>query len=501
MPYELNTFRQILQGNWSPLYFPLDLAEQTAWYDHLSEVPTFATKQGHVQFEQSDTIPPRIHSLRVRLLDQHSLPTFVEQDHTVHPYEGADGEALLSLVLEHLSLTRAAVIEWYHWQDERAQVHLELYVQYSLDTLSPEERRYHFYQCLLAEQVASAQERMVAYVHGTASPKKVRKYVQDHQKDLLTYASQVLHYLDEEQSHLYTRSDEYTLPDVYKLIFLSLEELIDYLEQQFVRYLDPAAPVPHHHQVVYASRLVPQWQTLEAKLRTLPISEALVALLQEAFVAVQQLPARQATPEPLRYYGQLLQSLEAFAAQDKPTEEALVAALFRINFNYLGFVTWFADQIQDRLASCVTAEERLPTLFYYRKFCKQLPVDTSLSYQPAQPSVREQALVWINEEIAYQQEVGEVPEATSKEPLPRIKTNLSVPELSLLIRALFEVEAFVNQKEKAHVYRHFSRIFDSVEKEDISYNTLRNSQYRPDPHTVVSLKEKVIAMMNFLNSL
>ena len=501
MPYELNTFRQILRGNWSPLYFPLDPAEQTTWYDqHLSVVPTFATKQGHVQFERSDATPSPISSLRVRLLDQHSLPAFVEQDHTVHPYEGADGEALLSHVLEHLSLTLGAVVEWYHWQDERAQVHLELYVQYPLDTLSPEERRYHFYRCLLAEQVTTVQEQMVAYVHGTASPKKVRKYVQDHQKDLLTYASQVLHYLDEEQSHLYTRSDEYTLPDVYKLIFLSLEELMDFLQQQLAQYLDTEAPLPYHHQVVYASRLVQQLQMVQEKLQTLPISEALVALLQEAFVAVQQLPARQATQEPLRYYGQLLQTLEAFAAQDKPTEEALVAALFRINFNYLGFVAWFTDQIQDRLTS-VNVQERLPTLFYYRKFCKQLPVGSSLSYQPAQPSVREQALVWINEEIAYQQEVGEVPEATSKELLPRIKTNLSVPELSLLIRALFEVEAFVNQKEKAHVYRHFSRIFDSVEKEDISYNTLRNSQYRPDRHTVVSLKEKVIAMMNFLNSL
>ena len=500
MPYELSLFRHILQGDLSPLYFSLETSEQTSWYDHLSEVPAFCTKQVHVQFNQSGNALSSIHSLRVQLLDQHLVPIFVAQDHAVHPNESVDGESLLSHVLDHLSLDKEAVIEWYHWQDERAQLHLELFAQYPIESLSPEEQRYHFYQCLLNEQIDLIQEGMVQYVHQTASRKKVTKYVQDHQRDLLTYASQVLHYLDEEQPQVYTRSDAYTLPDVYKLIFLSLEELTDYVEQQFSQYLDATAPVPYHYQVVYASRLVPQLSALLTSLSHAVLDTQLIAVLEETIEGLRQLPAPKATHSQLRYYHQLIQTLETLA-EDNLSSESLTTALFRINFNHPAFVRWFTEQIQDQLASCVTVEERLPTLYRYRKFCKQSLSLSSLSYQPEQLSIQEQALSWINEEIVYQQEVGDAPEATGRKQLPRIKTNLSVPELSLFIRTLFEVDVLVNQKKKAHVYRHFSQIFDSVQQENISYNKLRDSQYRPDRHTIASLKGKVIDMMNFLNSL
>ena len=500
MPYELTTFRHILQGDLSPLYFPLETSEQTSWYNHLSEAPAFCTKQIHVQFNQLDSALPGIHSLQVQLLDQYPLPIFVAQDHTVHPSEVGDGEALLSYVLDHLSLAREAVIEWYHWQDERAQLHLELFAQYPLEALSPEERRYYFYQCLLTEQVAMIQEHMVQYVHQTPSRKKVSKYVQDHQRDLLTYASQVMQCLDEEQPQVYTLSDAYSLPDVYKLIFLSLEELTDYLEQQFGQYLDAEAPVPYHHQVVYSSRLSQPLPALQASLLDSAIDSELTAIVEEILDSIRQLPAPKATHPQLRYYQTLIQTLETFVEQDDLNSESLTATLFRINFNHPAFVTWSTTQLKDQLASQVTVEERLQTLYHYRKFCKQLPAVSSLSYYSEQPSVQEQALGWINEEIAYQQEVGDVPAPPPGESLSRIKTNLSVPELSLLIRTLFEVKALPDQK-KANVYRHFSLIFDSIGKEEISPNTLRNHQYQPSRHTITELKSKVIAMMNFLNSL
>ena len=295
----------------------------------------------HAQFHSSGELLPVLKSLRVQLLDQHPLPVFVAQEHAVYPNEAAAEEDLLSQVLSELPINKEGILEWYHWQDERGGLHLELFAQYPLDALTTEERRYYFYQCLLEQQVATIQENMVQHVHQTSSRKEVRKYVQDHQRDLLTFASEVLDRLNEAQAPVYAPVEDYSLPDVYRLIYSNLEALLAFLEQQFKQYLDQTAGA---------------------------------------------------------------------------------------------------------------AESR-------------------------------------------------VDPARSERQSDKIKTNFSVPELSLLIRTLFEIEAFVNQKEKAHVYRHFSRIFDSQQKEDISYNTLRNSQYRPDRHTIVSLKEKVIAMMNFLNSL
>ena len=122
-------------------------------------------------------------------------------------------------------------------------IHLELFAQYPLDALTAEECRYYFYQCLLDEQAATIQESMVQHVHHTSSRKEVRKYVQDHQQDLLTYASEVLGHLNEVQAPIYAPVEDYSLPDVYRLIYSNLEALMDFLEQQFSQYLDQTAKV------------------------------------------------------------------------------------------------------------------------------------------------------------------------------------------------------------------------------------------------------------------
>ena len=87
MPYELNVFRRIRQESLSPLYFPVEPAEQAAYYDQLDHIPSFATKQVHAQFHDLDDLPPVFKSLRVQLLDQHPIPVFVAQNHTVYPYD------------------------------------------------------------------------------------------------------------------------------------------------------------------------------------------------------------------------------------------------------------------------------------------------------------------------------------------------------------------------------------------------------------------------------
>ena len=76
-----------------------------------------------------------IHTLQVQLINPYESPTFQNPNHPVEVYpeqEILSGEALLVQVLEHLALSREAVLDWYHWQDEQQQLHLELYARYPL---------------------------------------------------------------------------------------------------------------------------------------------------------------------------------------------------------------------------------------------------------------------------------------------------------------------------------------------------------------------------------
>ena len=218
MSYTLSTLEQIVSGNQSPIYFPLTDTEQLSYYQELSAVPTTATRQIYARFKKySEDQKFAIHTAQARLLDQYHLPVFLNQKHTIHS-KGIEGETLFSLVLEHFSLQPNAVIEWYHWQDEQEQTHLQLYARYPLEALSTEERRYHFFQCLLIEQVASVQQQMSQYVHQATTIKKARKYVRDHLQTLLIISLILPRAFQYELTHPVTGGDAAKLHMFFKVV-------------------------------------------------------------------------------------------------------------------------------------------------------------------------------------------------------------------------------------------------------------------------------------------
>nr|WKN34395.1 hypothetical protein K4G66_18630 [Tunicatimonas sp. TK19036] len=495
MSYTFDIYRRMLQGDWAPLYFPLEAPEQLAWYRYLSQAPEDAVKQVYAQFTLSETDPPSIQSLQAYLLERHRMPTFVEKKHTVQTPENISGETLLTQVLEHLSLSEEAVLEWYHWQDGEAGLHVELFARYPLEALSSAERRYHFFQCLLTEQRTAAQQPMLDHVHQTTSRKQARKYVQDNQRALLTYAELIKTLISETPLESLP-SGAYTLPDIYFAILQSLKEMEGFLAQHFSPYLDPALPTINAG--AHSSGRDQQLETLLASLQTAGIHVALLTILKKALIP-RNTPGKFVNSISRRYQRQLRKALDAFVAQESVDQQALQRLLIRQNFNDPAFIAWCSSRLQEEITSVRDINERLQLLYRYRKVYRQLPLNTTPGYHPNQPTAHAQLLGWIEEEIAYLKQVGDIAEP-ALEASPRIKTNLSVPELSLLIRAFFEVEVLPEQT-KAHVYRQFSQIFDSVSQEGISVNTLRDHQYRPSRHTIASLKDKVIAMMNFLNQL
>jgi len=276
--YELNIIHQVVQGNLSPLYFPTETSRQAQFYQHLLKVPETCTKQVHARFVLSDKLPPSIETIDVRLLDHHHPPVFVTLEHNVQMNNKQLGEVLLNKVLQQLSLPTESVTEWYHWQDENGQVHLELYADYALDTLSFEEKRYHFYQRLFIEQVNVIQQKMLQYVHEAPSRKKAQKYVQDHQQALLTYAAQLNKHLENTDLEVYSFSGDYILPDVFRHIFLHLQGLIAFIEQQFSQYLNLANTAPRHDVSLS-----------EEKIKT-SLSVAQLALLVRLFKEVDIFP-------------------------------------------------------------------------------------------------------------------------------------------------------------------------------------------------------------------
>ncbi len=498
MSYEFKIIHQVVHGSLSPLYFPNETLGQAQFYKHLLEVPDACTKQIHARFEQSVEQNPTIEAIDIRLLDRYHPPVFVALNHGIQEYDKQLGEELLGKVLGQLALNFESVIEWYHWQDENQQVHLELYANYALDTLSFEEKRYHFYQRLFIEQASIVQQLMLQYIHQVPSQKKAQKYVQHHQQTLLTYASQIMQHLEDTDLQMYTFFGNYSLSDVFKHIFLSLQELSSFIEQQFSQYLNLTSSVPFHHRVQIASNISGQLTTVQKALEQSDIDQTLQGILSVFFAKIKALPHEKASYLQLQRYQQLLQGLEKIVNEDYLSEEKLVHVLLSLNYNSDGFVEWFINRLKIKLEVKETTEEKLEILYYYQKSCKQSLVQRNISFQSENLNFDHRILGWIKEEIAY---LEKKPSLTTPDLAPieeKIKTTLSVAQLALLVRLFREVEIFPEQNQN-NIFRRLSAILSSTNQEAISDVSLRGKFYQHDRHTISVLKDKVIAMLNYLN--
>ena len=210
MAFELDIFEQLVNGNLAPWLFPQETNMQKHWQEYLQSGLSHATRQVHVRYRQQDG-RWKISEIDFHLFDRQQLPAFLRLQQQVQVPE-VEGETLLELLLDRLSLDKSSVSEWYHWQDETSEVQLEAYLRIAWESLSYEEQRYCFYQQLLTEQVQLAEQNMRDFVRNTTSRQTVENYLQKHQLALLRYADQLKDNLGSDQA-AFTPPGSYLLTD------------------------------------------------------------------------------------------------------------------------------------------------------------------------------------------------------------------------------------------------------------------------------------------------
>ncbi|MGD1894607.1 MAG: hypothetical protein ACFB15_28945 [Cyclobacteriaceae bacterium] len=491
----LRVFRAVVGGNLSPLYFTTNALEQPSWREPPLRIPKEVIQKIYVPFTQ--TQPELVlGKIEQRILTPSQLPAFLALNHSVRPYEEVSGETLLDFALKQLTIPLKAVQQWYHWQDESGKVHLELYAEFAVETLTQEELRYAYYQQLLREQSQTVREQLLAMVHGAASAKKGRKLLQDHQRALITLSEQVLTRLEENPEKVYTLSNLYTLPDIYKLIYQHIETLLLFLEEHLGAYLDLSVTVPYRRRLQAQQELEP---IVERILTELSLPAELLAVLDEPFGEIKALKASSVTYRELYYLEQLVQTLDQAADL---TEELVLSTLFQINFNSSVLLHYLVDQLSDAIQQAETPQQAQHVLHQARQQFQAWAGSETQAYRPGYPPIHQQLLRWIEDELAYREKKGVViaTEHQEEDTSTKVKTSLTVPQLALWLRLSNEVGIFPKQN-LSNLCRQFSRILHSSGQETLSAESLRGKYYQHDERSIGMLKDKIFGMLNYLNQL
>src|SRR5690606_37381158 len=124
-------------------------------------------------------------------------------------------------------------------------------------------------------------------------------------------------------------------------IFLSLQELIGFVEQQFSQYINLANYVPYHHRIQLAPNMLGQITTVQKALKQSDIDQTLQGILSVYFAKIKVLPHQNTNYLELQKHQQLLKGLEKIVNEDDLSEEKLIKVLISLNFNSDAFVEWF----------------------------------------------------------------------------------------------------------------------------------------------------------------
>ena len=181
--------------------------------------------------------------------------------------------------------------------------------------------------------------------------------------------------------------------------------------------------------------------------------------------------------------------------------EELYAVLISLEFNtFKIFFSLRDDYIVKKVKKASSSQKKIEVFHTFLKEIKTTMVTSPIKYNPNLPSLKEQLIIWIDEEIVSLQRTMQSSSPTlSKEIVSDYAQNtkrilkLSVSEISLITRLLYEQGTLEGPKKA--FFKFLSNTFSTHKTKVISQESLSNRYYSIPDSTKISVKRMLRGML------
>ncbi len=392
---------------------------------------------------------------------------------------------ILDFVSEELKIDHNKVIDHVMTKEDH-KIYVELLIRDDYQELSAQCAKFYYYQVMLDEAFSDITRKLHEKVFKLKDEEQIRLHIRKYQTLITGYMKIILYDFipGEERNSLFQISDNYTTNDIFKVIFQTLEDILIYLEKSFGNYIDTYLPVPYQSRLMVAMKHAEKLAEILSHLEWARLDSQLYEIVTLPFDQLGILEPLAFSYHSHTYHEDYLLAFYRTTQEDEPLNDKKVfLTLWQMNFNALKFFNYLTYQIHKEIKEKKTPTEKIELLYYYQKLCNQLPVKTQLSYNPNLLPLKDQMSIWLQEEINFLKR--KLKYATSLSGLQAIddKTlvKMSVPQLSLLVRAFFETGLVdgTRQELMAFVCRHYR----TDQQENISVGSLKGKYYKVDTGT------------------
>ena len=326
----LTIFYRILNEDLSPL---IDSSKTDYYIDFLKERYPEYTRQLKIKLNQMPT------GYRIREFEELNFCDLESTKSLAMPEIHHKVGDILDFVCKQLQIKSQAVVE-NTILAESLGLNVELILKEDYQHLSVSKAKYFYYRILLDEAYSDITKGLHQKLFKLKNEEQIRLHIKKCQTLLSGYMNVVLQDCIPKElwNSLFQISDQYTVVDIFKIVYQTMEAIVVYIEKTFNRYLDTHLPVPYKSRLLLA---IEHAEKLSEVLSHLEWSKLDYALHEIVTIPFEHLGILE--PLAFSYHNHayheayLLAFHEAIQQKEVLTNKKVFLILWSMNFNALKF--------------------------------------------------------------------------------------------------------------------------------------------------------------------
>lgn len=322
-----------------------------------------------------------------------------------------------------------------------------------------------------------------------AKEQVIKRYVQYHQAGIIQLSDMVsrrvpaLDIPEEERK---------TLINSYGQVNTDLEQVLEFLRNQFYQYFD----IDHKTTINYCQVLSLQFAALETELKAFNNSAVDRSLIDVVLISVNEIVAEGSLSGTS--YRQAEQALNLLRITHQlllfgtnTTTDTLLYALYQQNLNTLHFYNWYQDHLLAQFDLINDQKDRQAFINQQIKVLAGIFVSPEKALQPELPATDAFIGTWLQEQTNSEFRRAKINVA-------QFPLNLSVPQFALFIRIFYKTGCFPIEN-VAMITRFFTEHFTTKKQPHISSKSFGRAFYSLDQSAAAVVRDYLQKMLNYLN--
>jgi len=351
-----------------------------------------------------------------------------------------------------------------------------------------------------AQETKLIQSQFTNRVFSLTKEKQIRIFLENYHTALIDLLDNLIGTKDE------NNFENEDLKEASSILISCLDELITFIQSKFTKYLSLDSRIPKTYLVDSQKKIR---QKLD-KLKNSPIyngydKRVFDIIYRELYFFFNSKKSKKVTFRQVFYKKQLVKELEGLRMESKGEKlyTELERLLIYMNFNCREYINNLTKSISEKINTFQTKAERIDSLHFYYKEFNQMQSHQSFILYPEHQNLRATLDNWFHQEILYLEKTMQFSEnidglkkisKTSTLEQDRVKVNLSIDQIALILRACDETR-LLESRSMSMVFKTIVPHLSTPQKKELSYDSVRSKSYNPedrDKDVAVLALEKII---------